>query len=34
MGGAEDVPENRVVVIREEPLIEVARSNLVLDVTL
>lgn len=34
MGGAEDTEENRVVVSREEPLIEVARSNLVLDITL
>lgn len=34
MGGAEDSEENRVVVSREEPLIEVARSNLVLDITL
>lgn len=34
MGGAEDNEDNRVVVSREEPLIDVARSNLVLDITL
>ncbi len=34
MGGAEDTVDNRVVVSREEPLIDVARSNLVLDITL
>lgn len=34
MGGAEDTEDNRVVVSREEPLIDVARSNLVLDITL
>jgi len=34
MGGAENNAENRVVVSREEPLIDVARSNLVLDITL
>ncbi len=34
LGGAEDTADNRVVVSREEPLVEVARSNLVLDITL
>jgi len=34
MGGAENTEDNRVVVSREEPLLEVARSNLVLDITL
>ncbi len=34
MGGAEDKPENRAVVTTEQSLLEMAASNLVLDITL
>ncbi len=34
VGGAEDKPENRAVVTSERSLLEMAASNLVLDITL